>query len=793
MLACQAELMHDSLMNCLRVNLVVVLISVLLFASCSDRKEDHAAQKSDQEISKEFPLRNSSSPASLTRLADIIKAIDALYASGQGSQDAVEGLLVEAVDLSPSEIADWVASLPSGTKKEESIKIIFKRWAQKTPDKAVGHISANFQGLDYRAALLSAIEGTAITAPEVALSLIPDTTGDALRPSLIDAFISAAIVQHPVFVADWVSSLPDGSERGQVIDSLLDHWSKKQPAAAAKWLLSNLSVDEQSAHSKVLLSNLASITSQDVLASAQANNASSSGKSEIGITEKIYLKSGESQQNINAGLGSVFYIQKPNILILWGSGVGQFDISFINRGVLSTKTPNIDMLAERGATFTDWYGQQSIAAAEVAFLTGQAPIKAGLARSKAPDSGQVSNNEYLTIARIIKDLGYNTGYFGYSEIGGREDILPTNQGFDEFFGNLHPLEEGVSFSEADQKATTFLPPLYKGLVHSFSDGQVALAGTINKERIAKLDSEVTSKAIAFIQSSKKQGKPFFVWWKSSSMQGPVSGGSQLDEGKSPFDTQARRALVEHDLRVGDLLLQLNELGLDQTTIVIYSADTGPKAFAWPEGGLTMFRGDKGTQWEGAYRVPAFIRWPGVIKPGSIINEIVSHEDMLPTLLAAAGAPGIKEELLQGRSVDGGFFTNQLDGYNLFPALRGETSWPRREFFYWTEYGSLGALRFENYKATFLEQSTSGFKARFQPLNALQTPLLTDLRKDPFELAADLGIGYPNWYFENRAKIEGALPFLESCIKSFKRFPPKEPRALFHLESAIDMIRSSAVE
>ena len=405
---------------------------------------------------------------------------------------------------------------------------------------------------------------------------------------------------------------------------------------------------------------------------------------------------------IGVGLASVLSVpaahaqapaaaKKPNILIIWGDDIGQFNVSAYNQGVMRYKTPNIDRIAREGALFTDWYGQQSCTAGRAAFITGQSPIRTGLTKVGLPGAPEGMTKEDPTIAELLKPLGYATGQFGKNNLGDRDEMLPSNHGFDEFFGNLYHLNaeeepENPDYPKNAEFKKRFGP---RGVIHSFAGGKIEDTGPLTRKRMETVDEEVTTAALSFMDKAHEDGKPFFVWWNSTRMH-IFTHLKPASVGKTGLGVYAD-GMVEHDGMVGQLLAKLEELGIEDNTIVMYSTDNGAEAFTWPDGGTTMFRGEKNTQWEGGYRVPTAIRWPGVIQPGTVNNEIGSHEDMLQTLLAAAGEPDLKDELLKGKRVGDKTFKVHLDGYNLMPALKGQAEWPREEFLYWTDDGSVAAL------------------------------------------------------------------------------------------------------
>jgi len=483
---------------------------------------------------------------------------------------------------------------------------------------------------------------------------------------------------------------------------------------------------------------------------------------------------------------------KPNILIIWGDDIGQFNVSAYNMGMMGYKTPNIDRIASEGAVFTDWYGQQSCTAGRAAFITGQSPMRTGLTKVGLPGAPEGMKIEDPTIAVLLKDQGYMTGQFGKNHLGDRDDMLPTNHGFDEFFGNLYHLNaeqepEHPDYPKDAEFKKKFGP---RGVIHSHADGRVEDTGPLTKKRMETVDEEVTAAALDFMERSVKADKPFFVWWNSTRMHiwthlKPES------EGKTGYGVYAD-GMVEHDGMVGELLDKLEELGVADNTIVMYSTDNGAEVFSWPDGGTTMFRNEKATQWEGGFRVPTAIRWPGVIEPGTVVNELAAHEDMLPTLLAAVGDTGIKQDLLKGKRANGRNYKVHLDGYNLMPALKGETTeWPREEFLYWTDDGSVAALRYKDWKITFLMQDAHGYHVWQNQFTTLRAPMLANLRMDPFERAHDESIGYPRWWVDHMFIFAPAGAYVGQWLQSFRDFPPRQKPGSFNLDNVMEAIAKGA--
>jgi arylsulfatase A-like enzyme len=484
--------------------------------------------------------------------------------------------------------------------------------------------------------------------------------------------------------------------------------------------------------------------------------------------------------------------KKPNILVIWGDDIGGFNISAYNQGMMGYKTPNIDRIAKEGALFTDWYGQQSCTAGRAAFITGQSPIRTGLTKVGLPGAPEGMKKEDPTIAGLLKPLGYVTGQFGKNHLGDRDEMLPTNHGFDEFFGNLYHLNaeeepENADYPKSPEFKKKFGP---RGVIHSFAGGKIEDTGPLTKKRMETVDEEVTTAALGFMDKAVKDGKPFFCWWNSTRMH-IFTHLKPSSVGKTGLGVYAD-GMVEHDAMVGQLLAKLKELGVEDNTIVMYSTDNGAESFTWPDGGTTMFRGEKNTQWEGGYRVPCAIRWPGVIKPGTVINDIGAHEDMLATLLAGAGDTTVKGDLLKGRKVGDMTYKVHLDGYNLIPAFKGEAPWPRKEFIYWTDDGSVAALRYDNWKVTFLRQNAEGYKVWTTPFEVLRAPSLTNLRMDPFERAeAEDAMGYQRWWVEHMFAFAPAGGYVGQWLQSFREFPPRQKPGSFNLDRVMEAITKAA--
>jgi arylsulfatase len=458
--------------------------------------------------------------------------------------------------------------------------------------------------------------------------------------------------------------------------------------------------------------------------------------------------------------------------------------------MMGYKTPNIDRIASEGALFTDWYGQQSCTAGRAAFITGQSPIRTGLTKVGLPGAPEGMKIEDPTIAGLLKNHGYVTGQFGKNHLGDRDEMLPTNHGFDEFFGNLYHLNAEEEPEHPDYPKESEFPNFKKnfgprGVIHSFADGRITDTGPLTKKRMETMDEEVNAKAIDFMERAAKEDKPFFLWWNSTKMH-IFTHLKEGVAGKTGLGIYAD-GMVEHDRQVGEMLDKLKELGLEENTIVMYSTDNGAEVFTWPDGGTTMFRGEKNTPYEGGYRVPCVMRWPGVIEPGTVNNDICAHEDMCATLLAAAGEPDVAEKLLTGYQAIGRDYKVHLDSYNLLPALKGEAAWPRREFLYWTDDGSVAALRYGNWKISFLKQPAHGFHVWVQPFEELRAPLVTNLRMDPFELAQDIGMDYTRWFLEHMFMIAPAAAGVARWLQSFREFPPRQKPGSFNLDRVMEAV------
>lgn len=484
--------------------------------------------------------------------------------------------------------------------------------------------------------------------------------------------------------------------------------------------------------------------------------------------------------------------KKPNILIIWGDDIGWNNPSAYNRGMMGYQTPNIDRLAREGGLFTDWYGQQSCTAGRAAFITGQSPFRTGLLKVGLPGAKEGLSEKDPTIADLLKNHGYMTAQYGKNHLGDRDEHLPSSHGFDEFYGNLYHLNAEQEPEHPDYFKDPRLKKMFgpRGVIKSYSDGRISDTGPLTIERMKTVDEEVTKGALDFMDRAVKADKPFFLWWNSTRMH-IWTHLKKESQGKTGLGVYPD-GMIEHDGHVGQLLKKLDDLGIADSTIVMYSTDNGAECFSWPDGGSTPFRNEKNSNWEGGYRVPCIIRWPGVIKPGAVFNGVCSHEDMLQTLLAAAGEPDIKEKLLKGHKANGREFKVHLDGYNLIPYFQGEVKEsPRREFFYWTDDGSLANLRYDRWKIVFMEQRAHGLEVWQDPLVTLRFPKLFCLRTDPFERADHEAGDYNRWRVDHAFVLLPAAAFVGMHLETYKEFPPRQRPGSFNLDQVLQKLQQGS--
>lgn len=474
--------------------------------------------------------------------------------------------------------------------------------------------------------------------------------------------------------------------------------------------------------------------------------------------------------------------EKPNILVLWGDDIGWWNISYNSRGQMGYRTPNIDRIGNEGVAFTDFYGQQSCTAGRSAFITGQNPIRTGMTKVGMPGAAVGLQAEDPTIAELLKPHGYVTGQFGKNHLGDRDEFLPTNHGFDEFFGNLYHLNAEEEPEDPDYPQDPEFRKRYgpRGVLHTYADGRIEDTGPLTKKRMETIDEEVTEHALRFIDEAHQAGKPFFVWYNTTAMHFRTHP-AEKHKGKSG-QGDYNDVMVAHDENIGRMLNKLDELGIAENTIVMYSTDNGPHFNTWPDAAITPFRSEKNTNWEGGWRVPAFLRWPARIKAGSVANGIVSLQDMLPTFLAAAGDPDISAKLLEGHTIGDRTYKVHIDGLNMLPYLTGETNAsPRDYFFYFSDDGELLAIRMNDWKVVLMEQRAKQLMAWLEPFVPLRAPKIFHLRRDPFERADENSNTYWDWLLSHVYLIYGMQGLVAQQIQDFIKFPPRQKPASFNLD------------
>jgi arylsulfatase A-like enzyme len=483
-------------------------------------------------------------------------------------------------------------------------------------------------------------------------------------------------------------------------------------------------------------------------------------------------------------VSDVFAQKKPNILVIFGDDIGWFNPSCYNRGMMGFRTPNIDRLANEGAMFMCWYAQQSCTAGRAAFITGQSPIRTGLTKVGLPGADVGLSGKDPTIAEYMKTLGYSTGQFGKNHLGDKDEFLPTNHGFDEFFGNLYHLNAEEEPEDPDYPKNPIFKKNFgpRGVIKSTADGKIQDTGPLTKKRMETIDEEITDATVDYMARQVKAGKPFFCWYNSTRMHVFTHLSPKYD-GKTGLGLQAD-GMTEHDDNIGLLLKKLDDLGIADNTIVVYSTDNGTEYMTWPDGGSTPFRGEKATNWDGGYRVPCIIRWPGVIKPGTIYNDMFAHEDFLPTFCAAAGDPDVVKKTLTGYKLANKTVKVHLDGYNLVPFLKGEVKEsPRKEFIYWSDDGDIYAIRYGRWKTVFIEQNHEGLDIWSREPDKLRLPMIFDMYQDPFE-RGEKSFLYNNWMVHHVYINYGAIALTAQWLQSFKEFPPRQKPASFNLDEVM---------
>src|SRR5271168_1210876 len=492
---------------------------------------------------------------------------------------------------------------------------------------------------------------------------------------------------------------------------------------------------------------------------------------------------------------------KPNIVVIWGDDIGQTNLSCYSDGLMGYRTPNIDRIAHEGMRFTDFYGEQSCTAGRSSFITGQHGLRTGLTKVGLPAAPVGLHKEDPTIAELLKPLGYATAQFGKNHLGDRNEFLPTVHGFDEFFGNLYHLnaEEEPELPDYPKDPAFFAKFGPRGVLHCLATDKddptveprwgrvgkqtVKDTGPLTKKRMETVDEEITSRAIDWMEKQAKANKPFFLWYNSTAMHFRTHLADK-NRGKSGQDDYSDR-MVTHDEQIGEILSKLDQLGIADNTIVMYSTDNGPENDTWPDGANTPFRSQKDTNWEGAWRVPCFMRWPGKIKAGSVLNGIVSHQDMLPTLLAAAGEPDINQKLLNGYKAGDKTFNVHIDGVNMLPYITGQAKEsPREYFFYVSDDGGVMAVRVGDYKLVFEVQTALSTAAWSEPFTKLRLPRIFSLRRDPFERADFNSNVYWDWMINHVPQLYQCQALVAAQIDNFVKYPPRQKAASFNLDSVM---------
>jgi arylsulfatase A-like enzyme len=493
---------------------------------------------------------------------------------------------------------------------------------------------------------------------------------------------------------------------------------------------------------------------------------------------------------------------KPNILIIWGDDIGITNLSAYSDGIMGYRTPNIDRIAHEGAKFTDYYGEQSCTAGRAAFITGQNPYRTGLTKVGMPGADIGLRAEDPTIATALKAQGYATGQFGKNHLGDRDEFLPTAHGFDEFFGNLYHLNAEEEPEHPDYPPAEDYPHFRerfgpRGVIHSWAnpDGtqRIEDTGPLTKKRMETVDEEFRDAAADFIRRQSDGDTPFFVWFNSTHMHFRTHTKPESRGRAGRWQSEYHDTMLDHDDVVGSLLDLLDELGLAENTIVMYSTDNGPHMNSWPDAGMTPFRNEKNSNWEGAYRVPCMVRWPGHVPAGTTLNGIVSHNDWFVTLLAAAGDPDVAARLRAGTELNGTEYKVHLDGHNQLDYITGAAAEsPRKFFFYVSDDGDLTALRFDNWKIVFLEQRAVGtLNVWLEPYTELRAPKLFNLRTDPYERADITSNTYFDWMLDRVFLFVPAQAFVARMLQTLVEFPPRQEPAAFNLDRVMEKLKTTA--
>ncbi|MEM6332369.1 MAG: arylsulfatase [Planctomycetota bacterium] len=504
--------------------------------------------------------------------------------------------------------------------------------------------------------------------------------------------------------------------------------------------------------------------------------------------------------------------KKPNILVIWGDDIGIWNISHNSRGMMGYKTPHLDRLAAEGVSFTDYYGQQSCTAGRAAFISGMVPVRSGMTKVGLPGAAEGWQESDITIAAVLKQQGYATGQFGKNHFGDQDHHLPTNHGFDEFLGPLYHLNASEEPENRDYPADYVMPDgrtfleTYgpRGVLKTQAnpDGTQSIedTGPLTKKRMETIDEETLAAAKDFITRQNEAGEPFFCWWNGTRMHFRTHVKEEHKNLAGPNSDEYSDGMVEHDMHVGELLALLDELDIADNTIVFYSTDNGPHYNAWPDAATTPFRSEKNSNWEGAYRVPAFVRWPGTFPAGQTVNGLVAHEDWLPTFAAAAGNPDIKEELLGGFDTEGRVYKNHLDGYDMTEYLSNAGSYdtvtddiqasPRKVFWYFNDDGQLVAIRLSDWKAVFYENRAHAFEVWREPFIELRVPLLFNLRRDPFEKAQHNSNTYNDWFLDRPYVIVPMQQLAAKFAETFIEYPPSQKPGSFNLSGIVEKLKEN---
>jgi len=505
--------------------------------------------------------------------------------------------------------------------------------------------------------------------------------------------------------------------------------------------------------------------------------------------------------------------QKPNILVIWGDDIGTWNISHNNRGMMGYRTPNIDRIAKEGISFTDYYAQQSCTAGRAAFIGGTVPVRTGMSKVGLPGAEEGWQEQDITIAAVLKEQGYATGQFGKNHFGDRDEHLPTNHGFDEFFGNLYHLNAEEEPENRDYPRDYIMPDGRTFLDHygprgvlktkANADGTQTIenTGPLTKKRMETIDEETVAAARDFIQRQHKADTPWFVWWNATRMHFRTHVKEEHTGISGPNGNKYHDGMVEHDMHVGELLDLLDELGVAENTIVFYSTDNGPHYNTWPDAGTTPFRKEKNSNWEGAYRVPAFVRWPAQWPAGETLNGIVAHEDWMVTFAAAAGKDDLKEDLLDGYEAIGRTYRQHLDGYNMSQYLSNAGTYrsyddnikasPRKEFIYVNDDGAVVAIRLGDWKGVFLENRAETFQIWREPFTELRIPLLFNLRRDPFEKAQHNSNTYHDWFLDRAFVLVPMQQVAGKFFQTLGEYPPSQTPGSFNLEKVQEQIKNAA--